>query len=66
MKTYVDYTAEELLNKIKDTKSFASMIKAIRKYGIKNRIDELVSFDFMECTLLEKLYSIKLGLTVNK
>lgn len=62
MKTYNEYTHNEILDKIKNTKSFASMIKAIHKYGIENKINELVSYNFIECTLIEKLYSIKLGL----
>jgi hypothetical protein len=62
MKTYNEYTNNELLDKIKNTKSFASTIKAIIKYDIENKINELVNHNFIGCSLIEKLYSIKLGL----
>jgi hypothetical protein len=53
----------ELLDKIKVSKSFASMIKSINASGtVLLMIDELVAESFKEKSLLEKLYSIKNGI----
>jgi len=59
-----DLTIEELRDKIINNKSsFASMIKAIDKdIEILNKINSIVSFDFNNASLLEKLYAIKLNL----
>lgn len=60
MKKILDLSPEELSDKIKETKSFASLIKAIKKNSnIENNINLLISDDFKNASILEKLYSIK-------
>lgn len=57
-------TTSELKDKIKNTKSFASLVKAIyESEEILSKVNKLTNPAFKNKGLLEKLYSIKLNLT---
>jgi hypothetical protein len=61
-KKICEFNTEELLEKIKNTKkSFASIIKATQQNPeILNKIDNMISIEFKNRDIIEKLHSIKL------